>query len=525
MNKDWLDIDVLEDYLDGKLDAKGMHFVERQALDDPFIAEALEGLRQSSKRKQTLSILQKQLYDRVSEKPIKRKMWGITTQRLSIAATATVAFIAVSILFFMRETNRKYAEIALRKSHGVIVNLDTNTTLATVKPKIEDSATKANALIDKAIVNSKTADLAKINKQVAKVRTVEPDVYSNRKNIADESVAVASETLQSRAMAKAAFVPVIENKTINGKVVSEFDGQPLPGVTIKIADLNKSTVTDKNGLFTLTIDSTKAKSLMVSYLGFENIVASIDKQKNLTIALKEDHAILNEVVAVGYGATGDRKSAALNTPSVTGNKVVFSGNVVDQSNGKPIQGAIVKLAGSKSVTATDANGFFALPVDSNAKDKDLLINAVGFKEVPVRGNDPNAIRSAMSGDKSLNEIALIMGSNGRKSENIPAPKITLVAEQNLNGKSLNEITKPVPVSTINYNQYLEHNNRLYNSKGPEQYVILSFKVNKSGRPTNLAVLKSLNSKADAEAKRLIQTGPDWVLPKNGIDTVEISIKF
>lgn len=102
MNNDWLDIDVLEDYLDGKLDAKAMHFVERQALEDPFVAEALEGLKQSPKRKQTLSILQKQLYDRVAEKPIKRKLWGITTQRLSIAATATVAFIAVSILFFMQ---------------------------------------------------------------------------------------------------------------------------------------------------------------------------------------------------------------------------------------------------------------------------------------------------------------------------------------------------------------------------------------------------------------------------------------
>src|SRR4051812_20895057 len=107
-----------------------MHFVERQALDDPFVAEALEGLRQSPKRKHTLSILQKQLYDRVSEKPVKRKMWGITTQRLSIAATATVAFIAVSILFFMRETNRKNAEIAARKSTGVIVNLDSMNAVA-----------------------------------------------------------------------------------------------------------------------------------------------------------------------------------------------------------------------------------------------------------------------------------------------------------------------------------------------------------------------------------------------------------
>jgi len=213
-------------------------------------------------------------------------------------------------------------------------------------------------------------------------------------------------------------------------------------------------------------------------------------------------------------------------PIATANKLVFSGNVVDESNGKPIQGAVVKLSGSKNVTATDANGYFALPVDSNAKDKDLVINAVGFKERPITTNtDPNAIRNAMSGDKSLNEIAIIMGATGRKREDIPAPKITLHAEQDLDKKLGVEITKPIPVSTINYNQYLERNNKLYSVNGPEQFVILSFKVKKNGRPSNIKVIKSLNSKADAEAKRLISTGPDWVLPKNGTDNVELSVRF
>ena len=55
---EWLDIDVLEDYLDGKLDAKTMHKVERLSLEDPFVAEALAGLSQSPKRTQSLSLLQ-----------------------------------------------------------------------------------------------------------------------------------------------------------------------------------------------------------------------------------------------------------------------------------------------------------------------------------------------------------------------------------------------------------------------------------------------------------------------------------
>ncbi|WP_316843398.1 carboxypeptidase-like regulatory domain-containing protein [Pedobacter psychrodurus] len=431
MNNEWLDIDVLEDYLDGKLDAKAMHFVERQALEDPFVAEALEGLKQSPKRKQTLSILQKQLYDRVAEKPIKRKLWGITTQRLSIAATATVAFIAVSILFFMRETNRRNAEIAARKEKGVMVQLDSSTAVASTLPKkdtVVQNSTSA-ALVDKAIADAKTGDLAKNTKTKPLVQPAEQEI-------------------------------------VKAKSISAY---------------NRASV---------------AKA-----------------QNDNAYKAKAEQSALNEVVIAA-------------APAIASNKIFFSGNVVDQSNGKPVQGAVVKLAGSKNVTATDAKGYFSLPADSNAKDKDLLINAIGFKEAPVAGlQDPNAIKSALTGDRSLNEIALITGSNGRKKENIAAPKITLRAEQNLDGKSADSITKPIPVSTINYVQYLENNNKLYNAKGPEQFVILSFKVKKNGRPSNIAVIKSLNKKADAEAKRLIQDGPDWVLPKKGTDLVEISVKF
>ncbi|MFC3561453.1 hypothetical protein [Pedobacter jamesrossensis] len=422
MNNDWLDIDVLEDYLDGKLDAKAMHFVERQALDDPFVAEALEGLKQAPKRRQMLSILQKQLHDRVSAKPVKRKLWGITTQRLSIAATATVAFIAVSILFFMRETNRRNAEVASRKASGVVVNLDSNTALAAIESKKSDSPDNASkaALIDKAIVDAKTGDLAKNTKSAPVLKNAE-------REFVEEKVS------QSVALSKA-----------------------------------------------------KAESFSARK------------------PVQADEAII---------------AAA---PTLSGNSMIYSGNVVTQ-NGLPVQGAIVKLENSKAVTATNASGFFTLPIDSASKLNEVVITAQGFNDKAVT-TDPNAIRMALSGDKSLNDIAIITGSNGRKKESVVPQKIVLRAVENLN-KSAEEITKPVPVSTINYEQYLESNNKLLNSKGPAQYVIVSFKVKKNGRPTNVVVIKSLNKQADSEAKRLIQSGPDWVLPKKGTDLVELSVKF
>jgi hypothetical protein len=133
INNDWLDIDVLEDYLDGKLDAKTMNRVERVALEDPFVAQALAGLSQSPKRSlNSLSLLQKQLESRIAEqKEIKSKV-VVTWQRLSIAATAAVIFVAVTIMFWLRENSN--VNQAAKKAKTVEVNLDPSRTTEAMKP-------------------------------------------------------------------------------------------------------------------------------------------------------------------------------------------------------------------------------------------------------------------------------------------------------------------------------------------------------------------------------------------------------
>jgi TonB family protein len=116
VNNNWLDIELLEDYLDGKLDSKAMHRIEKQALEDPFVAQALAGLSESPKRaSQNVSLLQKQLYERIGQQQVTKKESVYTWQRLSIAAAAAVMFISVSIIFFMREQERR-TELAKIKS-------------------------------------------------------------------------------------------------------------------------------------------------------------------------------------------------------------------------------------------------------------------------------------------------------------------------------------------------------------------------------------------------------------------------
>lgn len=169
---DWLDIEVLEDYLDGKLDAKEMYQVEKLSLEDPFVAQALEGLAASKKRTYHLSLLQKQLQERLQQKPVERKMWRLTSHRLSIAATAAVVFISVSILFWMRETNRqKQAELAANKPKNIEVNLAPQTADIPENQKSENESQivpeKVQAELDHTLKN-KSGALARNNKQTDK---------------------------------------------------------------------------------------------------------------------------------------------------------------------------------------------------------------------------------------------------------------------------------------------------------------------------------------------------------------------
>lgn len=159
--KGLLDIDLLEAYLDGKLDAKGMHQVEKLSLEDPFVAEALAGLSESSSRSESLSLLQKQLHLRIAQKPIEKKRWTITAQRLSIGSAAAVLFITVSVLFWMKENSRRQMEGNAAKNVKIeIAPKD--------QPAPQASPTsEKDAIIDQAIENAKINTYAGTSKPKA----------------------------------------------------------------------------------------------------------------------------------------------------------------------------------------------------------------------------------------------------------------------------------------------------------------------------------------------------------------------
>ena len=91
----------------------------------------------------------------------------------------------------------------------------------------------------------------------------------------------------------------IEANTVTGTVLDE-DGEPLPGVSVKVEDSNEATTTDVDGLFSI-MTHRKKPVLIFSYVGMETERMPLSqKQIHIRVTLKQAANIMNEVVVTGY---------------------------------------------------------------------------------------------------------------------------------------------------------------------------------------------------------------------------------
>lgn len=86
---------------------------------------------------------------------------------------------------------------------------------------------------------------------------------------------------------------------IGGQILSEEDGLPLTGVSVRVAGSNIGIISDGDGRFELTIPGDWAR-LIISSVGFETVRFDADGPiKNLKIDMKPDLRSLHDVVVVG----------------------------------------------------------------------------------------------------------------------------------------------------------------------------------------------------------------------------------
>ena len=86
-------------------------------------------------------------------------------------------------------------------------------------------------------------------------------------------------------------------KKITGTVV---DAQgPVIGASVMEKGTSNGVITDFDGNFTLSVKP--GATIVVSFIGYETQEIQVGDQSNFNITLKDDNAVLEEVVVVGYG--------------------------------------------------------------------------------------------------------------------------------------------------------------------------------------------------------------------------------
>jgi len=211
--------------------------------------------------------------------------------------------------------------------------------------------------------------------------------------------------------------------TIQGKVLSQDDGQPLPGVNVFFKGTTIGTSTDGDGKFTLNA-SEKDAVLVFSFIGYATQEVIVGTQTTIDVQLVSDASTLSEVVVVGYG---EQKKETLtgSISQVKGADLVkspqtnlsnslagrFSGIIANNRSGEPgYDGSNISIRG----LATTGN-----------KDVLVVVDGIPGQLGGLERLNPNDIESvsilkdasaAVYGNRAANGVIIVTTKRGKSGK-------------------------------------------------------------------------------------------------------------
>ena len=301
-------------YLNGELDARAMHQLERQAQYDPFLRDALEGYEvEGIDHDKNLKELASWLENRVANK--ERRIIPI---RFIAVAAIILIFLFAGLLWYLGSPSVPEKPIAKVKYAPEIKKPAADTLLAPVKK------TEIATLVKKKPqhkVNSPVAEMVAPNMIAAadnKVRhaksnpnadvTIDEPVGNSDAKVTEadptevkpDSAYLKRIAKYNSATAKERIANSYSNYGLLKGVVKDETNQPIPGATVIVKGTNKAATTDANGRFVLPGVGNDA-TLDVAFIGYNIKEINVKKPDSLVIAMQPNTSSLNEVVVTGYG--------------------------------------------------------------------------------------------------------------------------------------------------------------------------------------------------------------------------------
>lgn len=214
-------------------------------------------------------------------------------------------------------------------------------------------------------------------------------------------------------------------RKISGTVF-DAKNEPLIGVSVTVRGESIGTFTDLDGRFELEVKDNAV--LQISYIGFKSIEIPVEGKESLSILMKEDSELLDEIVVVGYGKQ-KKESVTASIASIGTKELVQT----PQSNiSNMLVGRLPGLIATQRSGAPgeDASDILIRGVSTFTDNTAPLIMIDGVERSSFDDIDPNEIQTLnILKDASATAVYGVRGANGvilittRKGE-VGAPKIS-----------------------------------------------------------------------------------------------------
>lgn len=121
-------------------------------------------------------------------------------------------------------------------------------------------------------------------------------------------------------------------RKISGRVV-DANNEPIIGASIQVEGTEIGTISDFDGNFTL--EAAEGNTLVFSFIGYKKQYIEVKRQKSLSVVMREDSEMLDDVVVIGYGTVSKKElTSAVSHISSKDLLQIGSGNPAMQMQGK-----------------------------------------------------------------------------------------------------------------------------------------------------------------------------------------------
>ncbi|WP_229793786.1 SusC/RagA family TonB-linked outer membrane protein [Salinimicrobium marinum] len=244
---------------------------------------------------------------------------------------------------------------------------------------------------------------------------------------------------------------------VQGNVISDTDGLPLPGVTVQVQGTSNGVVTDFDGNYEIEVAAPDA-ILQFSYVGFRTKEVPVNDRSTIDVVLEADVAQLDEVVVVGYGT--QQKQDLTSAISVVQSEQIqkrqsttvaeslqgLASGVNVRGGGQPGQEANIEIRGLKNLR--NSNPLYVIDGLVTTANRDFNPNDIASIQILK-----DAAAAAIYGSRAANGVIIITTKSGRSGP----------MEVNVSSKvSLTEIPR---YDLAGQEEFVRLNNMAYDNAG------------------------------------------------------------